>query len=141
MKIKDILAEGRPTLSFEVFPPKTADAYESVEKAASKIAQLKPDFMSVTYGAGGGTSDYTVKIASTIKEEYGVTPLAHLTCVSSTREKVHHVLEELKAHKIENVLALRGDMRSRKPEISASVQPAIRKDIRNLLISLWIWTI
>ena len=52
MKIKDILAEGRPTLSFEVFPPKTADAYESVEKAASKIAQLKPDFMSVTYGAG-----------------------------------------------------------------------------------------
>lgn len=99
MKIKDILAEGRPTLSFEVFPPKTADAYESVEKAASKIAQLKPDFMSVTYGAGGGTSDYTVKIASTIKEEYGVTPLAHLTCVSSTREKVHHVLEELKAHK------------------------------------------
>ena len=66
--------------------------------------------MSVTYGAGGGTSDYTVKIASTIKEEYGVTPLAHLTCVSSTREKVHHVLEELKAHKIENVLALRGDI-------------------------------
>ena len=110
MKIKDILADGRPTLSFEVFPPKTADAYESVEKAASKIAQLKPDFMSVTYGAGGGTSDYTVKIASTIKEEYGVTPLAHLTCVSSTREKVHHVLEELKAHKIENVLALRGDI-------------------------------
>ena len=110
MKIKDILAEGRPTLSFEVFPPKTADAYESVEKAASKIAQLKPDFMSVTYGAGGGTSDYTVKIASTIKEEYGVTPLAHLTCVSSTREKVHHGLEELKAHKIENVLALRGDI-------------------------------
>ena len=110
MKIRDILAEGRPTLSFEVFPPKTADAYESVEKAASKIAELKPDFMSVTYGAGGGTSDYTVKIASTIKEEYGVTPLAHLTCVSSTREKVHHVLEELKAHKIENVLALRGDI-------------------------------
>ena len=66
--------------------------------------------MSVTYGAGGGTSEYTVKIASTIKEEYGVTPLAHLTCVSSTREKVHHVLEELKAHKIENVLALRGDI-------------------------------
>lgn len=110
MKIKDILAEGRPTLSFEVFPPKTADAYESVEKAASKIAELKPDFMSVTYGAGGGTSDYTVKIASTLKEEYGVTPLAHLTCVSSTREKVHHVLEELKARNIENVLALRGDI-------------------------------
>ena len=63
-----------------------------MEKAAAEIAKLKPSFMSVTYGAGGGTSDYTVGIASAIKEEYGVTPLAHLTCVSSTREKVHHVL-------------------------------------------------
>ena len=84
MKIKDILAEGRPTLSFEVFPPKTADAYESVEKAASKIAQLKPDFMSVTYGAGGGTSDYTVKIASTIKEEYGVTSTSCIGGIKGT---------------------------------------------------------
>ena len=84
MKIRDILAEGKPTLSFEVFPPKTEDAYDSVEKAAAEIAKLKPSFMSVTYGAGGGTSDYTVGIASAIKEEYGVTPLAHLTCVSST---------------------------------------------------------
>jgi len=110
MKIRDILAEGKPTLSFEVFPPKTEDAYESVEKAASQIATLKPAFMSVTYGAGGGTSDYTVGIASTIQEKYGVTPLAHLTCVSSTREKVHQVLEELKEKRIENVLALRGDI-------------------------------
>ena len=110
MKIRDILAEGKPTLSFEVFPPKTEDAYDSVEKAAAEIAKLKPSFMSVTYGAGGGTSDYTVGIASAIKEEYGVTPLAHLTCVSSTREKVHHVLGELKERGIENVLALRGDI-------------------------------
>ena len=104
MKIRDILAEGKPTLSFEVFPQKTEDAYDSVEKAAAEIAKLKPSFMSVTYGAGGGTSDYTVGIASAIKEEYGVTPLAHLTCVSSTREKVHHVLGELKERGIENVL-------------------------------------
>ena len=96
MKIRDILAGGRPTLSFEVFPPKTEDAYESVEHAAAEIAKLKPDFMSVTYGAGGGTSDYTVQIASTIQDVYKVTPLAHLTCVSSTREKVHVVLEQLK---------------------------------------------
>ena len=110
MKIRDILAAGKPTLSSEVFPPKTEDAYASVERAASEIAKLKPSFMSVTYGAGGGTSRYTVDIATTIKDQYGVTPLAHLTCVSSTREKVHQVLDELKARGIENVLALRGDI-------------------------------
>ena len=76
MKIRDILAEGKPTLSFEVFPPKTADNYESVEAAALKIAQAGPSFMSVTYGAGGGTSQYTVQIASTIKNRGQVTPLA-----------------------------------------------------------------
>ena len=110
MKIRDILAEGKPTLSFEVFPPKTQDAFASVERAAEEIAKLDPAFMSVTYGAGGGTSDYTVKIASELQKTCGVTPLAHLTCVSSTREKVHRVLEELKSHKIENILALRGDI-------------------------------
>lgn len=110
MKIKDILAQNGPTLSFEVFPPKTEDKYESVEKAAKEIAGLKPSFMSVTYGAGGGTSQYTVEIASRIQDEWGVTPLAHLTCVSSTKEKVHQVLEKLKEKKIENVLALRGDI-------------------------------
>ena len=110
MKIKDILGQGKPTLSFEVFPPKTEDKYESVEKAAAEIAKLNPAFMSVTYGAGGGTSQYTVDIASTLHHEYQVTALAHLTCVSSTREKVHEVLEELKAAGIENVLALRGDI-------------------------------
>lgn len=111
MKIKDLLDKGEATLSFEVFPPKTEDKMESVEEAALKIAGLKPAFMSVTYGAGGGTSRYTVDIASSIME-HGVTPLAHLTCVSSTREKVHTVLEELKGKGIENVLALRGDIPS-----------------------------
>ncbi len=110
MKIRDILSQGRPTLSFEVFPPKTEDKYESVEHAAVEIARLRPAFMSVTYGAGGGTSRYTVDIASTLQEQCGVTPLAHLTCVSSTREKVHAVLSELEEKKIENVLALRGDI-------------------------------
>lgn len=109
MKIRDILAEGKPTLSFEVFPPKTEDKLDSVEAAALEIAALKPAFMSVTYGAGGGTSSYTADIASAIKDR-GVTPLAHLTCVSSTREKVHSVLQELKDRGIENVLALRGDI-------------------------------
>lgn len=109
MKIRDILSRQNPTLSFEVFPPKTEDKYESVERAALKIARLSPAFMSVTYGAGGGTSDYTVQIARTLMEA-GVTPLAHLTCVSSTREKVHAVLAQLRKAGIENVLALRGDI-------------------------------
>lgn len=129
MKIRDILAQGKPTLSFEVFPPKTEDAYDSVEKAAAEIAKLKPSFMSVTYGAGGGTSEYTVKIASTLQEQYGVTPLAHLTCVSSTRDKVHYVLEELKAKGIENVLALRGDIPKdgRTPEVYHYASELIRE--------------
>ncbi len=110
MKIRDILGKGKPTLSFEVFPPKTEDKYESVEKAAMEIAAKKPSFMSVTYGAGGGTSRYTVEIAAEIQERYGVMALAHLTCVSSTREKVHQVLKELKFRGVENVLALRGDI-------------------------------
>lgn len=109
MKIRDILAQGKPTLSFEVFPPKAEDKYDSVEEAAIRIARLKPAFMSVTYGAGGGTSKYTVDIASIIKNQ-GVNALAHLTCVSSTKEEVRRVLGELKTRGIENVLALRGDI-------------------------------
>ena len=110
MKIIDILNQGRPTLSFEVFPPKTSDTYDSVAKATQDIAALRPDFMSVTYGAGGGTSDYTVGIASGIQQQYGVDVLAHLTCASSTREHVTQVLEHLKEKGIQNVLALRGDI-------------------------------
>ena len=110
MKIREILGRGVPTISFEVFPPKTAENYDSVKEAALEIAGLQPSFMSVTYGAGGGTSKYTVDIAAALKEQGGVTPLAHLTCVSSTREKVHQVLGELRERGSENVLALRGDI-------------------------------
>ena len=110
MKIREILAQGQPTLSFEVFPPKVQDKYESVERAAFEIARLKPAFMSVTYGAGGGTSKYTVKIASDLQRECGVNALAHLTCVSSTKDEVRAVLQQLKEQGIENVLALRGDI-------------------------------
>ena len=110
MKIKDILAKGQPTLSFEVFPPKEESNFASVEKAALEIAKLNPSFMSVTYGAGGGTSQFTVLISSDIQSTCQVPALSHLTCVSSTREKVHSVLREIQAHGIENVLALRGDI-------------------------------
>ena len=110
MKITEILEKHKTTLSFEVFPPKTSDKYESVEKATSEIAKMRPDFMSVTYGAGGGTSKFTVDIASNLKNSCGVTPLAHLTCVSSDKETVRSRLEELSAAGIENILALRGDI-------------------------------
>ena len=110
MKISEILQQDRVTLSFEVFPPKTSDTYQSVARATQEIAALRPDFMSVTYGAGGGTSEYTVGIAAGILEQYQVDVLAHLTCVSSTRDHVARVLEHLKAKGIQNILALRGDI-------------------------------
>ena len=110
MKLSELFAQKKPTLSFEVFPPKTDATYDSVKYAAGEIAKLKPDYMSVTYGAGGGTSEYTVSIAADIQNNYGVTPLAHLTCVSSDKEKITKQLKALKEHKIENILALRGDI-------------------------------
>ena len=96
MKIIDMLRQEKPSLSFEVFPPKAADKYDSVEAAAAEIAKLKPSFMSITYGAGGGTSQYPVDIASTIQHTYHVNALAHLTCVSSTREHVRGVLDRIR---------------------------------------------
>lgn len=109
MEISEILTSGKRTLSFEVFPPKTIDKFDTVLSAAEEIARLSPSFMSVTYGAGGGTSAYTAEIASRLLG-FGVTPLAHLTCVSSSRGRVRELLSDLRARGIENVLALRGDI-------------------------------
>ena len=110
MKLTEILNNGKLSLSFEVFPPKTDTAFESVKHATEEIAKLRPSFMSVTYGAGGGTSQYTLDIAKNIKEQYGVPTLAHLTCVSSTKETVRQKIGEIKAAGIQNVMALRGDI-------------------------------
>lgn len=110
MKLTEILSNNTPSLSFEVFPPKTTTSFESVRAAVEKIAELRPSFMSVTYGAGGGTSQYTLDIAKNIKEKHNVPTLAHLTCVSSTRETVHSMIEKIKAAEIENIMALRGDI-------------------------------
>ena len=110
MKLTEILSNNTPNLSFEVFPPKTTTSFESVRAAVEKIAELRPSFMSVTYGAGGGTSQYTLDIAKNIKEKHNVPTLAHLTCVSSTRETVHSMIEKIKSAGIENVMALRGDI-------------------------------
>lgn len=110
MKITDILNSKKAVLSFEVFPPKTGDAFDGVVAAVDKIASLRPDFMSVTYGAGGGTSEYSAAIAEHMKNDLGVTPLAHLSCISSNRADVHEKLLRLKNAGIENILALRGDI-------------------------------
>ena len=110
MRIDELFRKKEVTLSFEVFPPKTDAGYEAVSKAASEIAALKPDFMSVTYGAGGGTSKNTANIAAQLQNESGVPVLAHLTCVSSTKELVKSVISEYKAKGIENIMALRGDI-------------------------------
>ena len=110
LKLLPILKDDKLSLSFEVFPPKTDTAFESVKSAVETIAELHPAFMSVTYGAGGGTSQYTLDIAQNIEKLHGVPTLAHLTCVSSTRETVRDKIAAMRAAGIENVMALRGDI-------------------------------
>lgn len=109
MKVIDIIKGSKPSLSFEVFPPKTDDRVDSVLEATAEIAKLSPSYMSVTYGAGGGTSKYTTDIAVNLKK-LGVTPIAHLSCISSTKADIKSKLTELKEKGIENILALRGDI-------------------------------
>ncbi len=110
MKIIDVLNDKKLSLSFEVFPPKMETNFESVKTATEEIAALHPAFMSVTYGAGGGTSKYTLEIAKNIRDKYDVPTLAHLTCVSSSRDTVRERISDMKSFGIENVMALRGDL-------------------------------
>lgn len=110
MKIIDILNQDQITLSFEVFPPKKLEKYDSVQAATEGVAALHPSFMSVTYGAGGGTSEFTLNIAKNIRDKYGVEVLPHLTCVSSTKAHVHAMIQKFKEYGFENVMALRGDI-------------------------------
>jgi len=117
VKIIDILNRKNMSLSFEVFPPKREDGFDSVKQATEEIAAARPAFMSVTYGAGGGTSRFTMEIARNIEQKYHVPTLAHLTCVSSSREMVRARIGEMKRMGIENVMALRGDLT---PELEKS---------------------
>lgn len=109
MKISKILSGSAPSLSFEIFPPKVDTALADVKKAAEKIAALSPSFMSVTYGAGGTTAGLTLEVADAVENEYRVTALAHLTCLSSGKKVIREQLFSLRERGIENVLALRGD--------------------------------
>lgn len=109
MRIKDLLSRGRPTFSFEFFPPKTEEAARQLEQTIAQLRELKPTFVSVTYGAGGSTRERTIEIVTRVKREAGIEAMAHLTCVGSTRDDLAAVLEKIDDAGIENVLALRGD--------------------------------
>lgn len=110
MTIKEILNTRNLSVSFEIFPPKVQTSYNSVMSAAMELCNMQPDFMSITYGAGGSTTKNTVSIASDVSEKGFITPLAHLTCVGASQQDISFITNELESHKIENVLALRGDI-------------------------------
>lgn len=110
MFIKDIISSKKLSISFEVFPPKKDMPLDGVYKTIGELAELNPDFISVTYGAGGSSKGRTIEIASTIKNKYGIEAVAHLTCATSTKEEINNILSELKDNGIENILALRGDI-------------------------------
>ena len=110
MKIIDLLNSGKVTVSCELFPPKKGSELKKAEDVVRKMAKLHPSFLSVTYGAGGGTSAYTVHLADEAQNHCGVTALAHLTCASADRETIRRMLEELRRNNIQNILALRGDL-------------------------------
>ena len=131
MRISDLLKREGVTFSLEVFPPKTSEKYTETAQKALEIARLNPDFMSVTYGAGGGTGEFTAGIAEEIQQKYGVPTLAHLTCVSSGRDHVMKMLEVYREKGIENILALRGDIPAEGP-VSTDYKYAVEliRDIR-----------
>ena len=110
MKVTEILKQDKPTISFEVFPPKKDTDFADVEAAATSIAELAPSYMSVTYGAGGSTKGLTIKLAEGIQNKYNVPTIAHLTCVCADKAGISQALEDMKAAGIKNILALRGDI-------------------------------
>ncbi len=110
MKIKELFKYGRPVISLEIFPPKPESPVETILDTIDALSDLKPDFISVTYGAGGSSKSHTIEIANLIKNKYNVEALAHLTCINSKKSDIDRVLGELKGYDVDNVLALRGDL-------------------------------
>jgi len=109
-KITEVLSDNKFKMSFEVFPPKKDTDFEKVCLAAEEIGMLKPSFLSVTYGAGGGTSENTLKVTTDVRDKCGISVLPHLTCISSTKETIRDRLSQLAKAGMENVMALRGDL-------------------------------
>lgn len=110
MKIKELFKQKQPTISFEVFPPNKIYTLEKVYEVIDELSLLKPDFMSVTYGAGGSTRRNTVDIASKIKNINNIEALAHLTCIGATKKEIDEILKDLNKNNIENIMALREDI-------------------------------
>lgn len=111
MKIKDVFENKELVFSFEVFPPKPSSSIDVIYKTLDELKDLNPDFISVTYGAGGNSNENrTAEIAGIIKNKYGIEPLAHLTCINSTEQEIKEILIDLKSKNVENILALRGDI-------------------------------
>jgi methylenetetrahydrofolate reductase (NADPH) len=109
MRIADLLERQRPVFSFEFFPPKTDEGQETLRNTLDVLKDDEPDYVSVTYGAGGNTRNRTVEITKTIKRDHGIEAMAHLSCVGEPRERLLELLEEIQESGIQNVLALRGD--------------------------------
>ena len=110
MHIKNIFSAKKPVISFEIFPPKKDSPVETIYKTIEALKDLTPDYISVTYGAGGSTTNRTVEIAKLIKQQYNIEALAHLTCITSTKDEIANTIANLKANDISNVVALRGDL-------------------------------
>lgn len=119
MKIKDLFKKNKTLLSFEIFPPKKDYSIDTIYRTIEELKDLEPDYISVTYGAGGTSRDRTVEIASKIKNEYNIEALAHFTCISSTPKEIDDIIGALKKNNINNILALRGD----RPEDSSEDTP------------------
>ena len=120
MKLIDLFKIKKPVISFEIFPPKLDTPLESIFNALDQFKVLNPDFISVTYGAGGSAKDRTLEIASKIKNQYDIESMAHFTCVGHTEEEIDALIESLNKEKIKNVLALRGDPPVNQPDFDFS---------------------
>ncbi|GKU25588.1 methylenetetrahydrofolate reductase [Clostridium folliculivorans] len=111
MLIKDLFKQKRMVFSFEIFPPKLTSPIETVYKTIEELAVLNPDYISVTYGAGGSVNNNrTCELSSLVKNKYGIEALAHLTCINSSEDKINKIVENLNKNNIKNILALRGDV-------------------------------
>ncbi|MDD4297440.1 MAG: methylenetetrahydrofolate reductase [NAD(P)H] [Ruminiclostridium sp.] len=120
MKISDLFTKKKQTISFEIFPPKLTTPIETIYEKLADFAAMKPDFMSVTYGAGGSKKGRTVDIASKIKKEHNIESLAHFTCVGHTIEEIDQALNDMRKEGLENIFALRGDPPVDQPDFDFS---------------------
>lgn len=120
MRITELFKSKKPVISFEIFPPKLDTPLETIYESLEQFKVLNPDFISVTYGAGGSQKDRTIEIASKIKSEYGIESMAHFTCVGHSVEEIDALLDSMHEHNLENILALRGDPPANQPDFDFS---------------------